>query len=182
MAENKMYMQRYAMLSGTYMGVFWILKFALFPLGLRCGLPFLTFLFAGLTLCVPFLGYRYLKAFRDQACGGAIGFFAAWVFTVSMYVFSSMLTAVAHYVYFRFVDHGFLFDTYEHLLAGLAASNVPGMEAYLKQLAEALEAIRGLSPTDITFQLMSQNVFYCSLLALPTALFAMRRRKGKAAG
>ena len=59
---------------------------------------------------------------------------------------------------------------------------MPGIEAYLKQLNEALDAIRALSPIDITFQLMSQNVFYCSLLALPTALFAMKRRKDEVAG
>ena len=54
MAENKGYMQ-YAMLFGTYLGGYWILKFILFPLGLT--IPFLSFLFVGLTLCVPFMGY-----------------------------------------------------------------------------------------------------------------------------
>lgn len=43
MAENRGYMQRYAMLFGTYMGGFWILKFILFPVGLS--VPFLLFLF-----------------------------------------------------------------------------------------------------------------------------------------
>ena len=50
MAENRGYMQRYAMLFGTYMGGFWILKFILFPVGLS--VPFLLFLFMGLTLCM----------------------------------------------------------------------------------------------------------------------------------
>ena len=175
-------MQRYAMLFGTYMGVFWILKFILFPLGLKYNLPFLSFLFMGLTLCVPFMGYYYLRIYRNQVCGGAINFLPAWLFTVSMYIFSALLTAVAHYIYFRYIDHGFILDTYENLLSSLSASNVTGIEAYLKQLNEALDAIRALSPIDITFQLMSQNVFYCSLLALPTALFAMRRRKDEVAG
>ena len=40
MAENKGYMQ-YAMLFGTYLGGYWILKFILFPLGLTT--PFLSF-------------------------------------------------------------------------------------------------------------------------------------------
>jgi len=41
MTENKGYLQRYAMLFGTYLGGFWILKFILFPLGLTT--PFLIF-------------------------------------------------------------------------------------------------------------------------------------------
>ncbi len=46
MTENKGYLQRYAMLSGTYLGGFWILKFILFPLGVT--VPFFIFLFIGL--------------------------------------------------------------------------------------------------------------------------------------
>lgn len=44
---------------GTYMGAYWILKFILFPLGLT--IPFLLFLFFGLTLGVPFMGYYYAR-------------------------------------------------------------------------------------------------------------------------
>mgnify|MGYP002238417221 CR=1 FL=1 len=80
MAENRGYMQRYAMLFGTYMGGFWILKFILFPVGLS--VPFLLFLFMGLTLCVPFMGYYYARMYRNQVCGGGISFLHAWVFTV----------------------------------------------------------------------------------------------------
>ena len=47
------FLSQYAMLFGTYLGGYWILKI-LFPLGLT--IPFLSFLFVGLTLCVPFMG------------------------------------------------------------------------------------------------------------------------------
>ena len=97
MAENKGYMQRYAMLFGTYMGVFWISKFILFPIGLS--VPFLLFLFMGLTLCVPFMGYYYARMYRNHVCGGGISFLHAWIFTVFMYIFAALLAAVAHYIY-----------------------------------------------------------------------------------
>lgn len=125
MAENRGYMQRYAMLFGTYMGGFWILKFILFPVGLS--VPFLLFLFMGLTLCVPFMGYYYARMYRNQVCGGGISFLHAWVFTVFMYMFAALL-----------------------------------------------------SPIDITLQMISSNVFWGSILAFPTALFVMRRKKDDA--
>ncbi len=53
MAENRGYMQRYAMLFGTYMGGFWILKFILFPVGLS--VPF-TFPFHGTHAMRTFYG------------------------------------------------------------------------------------------------------------------------------
>ncbi|WP_300811976.1 DUF4199 domain-containing protein [uncultured Bacteroides sp.] len=180
MADNRGYMQRYAMLLGTYMGVFWIMKFAFFPLGLNT--PFLFLLFLGLTLCVPFMGYYYVKMFRDRICGGSISFLRAWAFTVLVYLFAAMLTAIAHYIYFRFIDQGFIISTYQTMLANVRASDLPGVETYLEQLSEAIDLMGALTPTDITIQLLSQNVFYGSLLAIPTALFVMRRRNEGVAG
>lgn len=114
-------MQRYAMLFGTYMGGFWILKFILFPVGLS--VPFLLFLFMGLTLCVPFMGYYYARMYRNQVCGGGISFLHAWIFTVFMYMFAALLAAVAHYIYFRFIDHGYVINTCETMVDTLAQSN-----------------------------------------------------------
>ena len=167
MAENKGYMQ-YAMLFGTYLGGYWILKFILFPLGLT--IPFLSFLFVGLTLCVPFMGYYYVRMYRNTVCSGSISFLHAWIFTVFMYMFAALLTAVAHYIYFRFIDHGFVINAYESQIDILNKSGIPDIE-------ETLETVKSLTPIDITMQLVSWNVFCGSLLALPTALFVMRRKK-----
>lgn len=175
MAENRGYMQRYAMLFGTYMGGFWILKFILFPVGLS--VPFLLLLFMGLTLCVPFMGYYYVRMYRNQVCGGSISFLHAWIFTVFMYMFAALLAAVAHYIYFRFIDHGYILGTCETMIDTLAQSNIPGMDSYIDTYQEALETARSLNPIDITLQMISSNVFWGSILAFPTALFVMRRKK-----
>ncbi|MBQ8501620.1 MAG: DUF4199 domain-containing protein [Bacteroides sp.] len=174
MKENRGYTQRYAMIFGTYMGVFWILKFVLFPLGLM--VPFLSFLFVGLTLCVPFMGYYYARSFRNQVCGGAIGLMQAFAFAVLMYMFASLLTAVAHYVYFRFIDGGFILDTCEAQIRQVAQSGIPGIEAYTDMYSETLQVMRALNPLEITLQLISTNFFVGIMLALPTALLVMKRR------
>lgn len=178
MTENRGYTQRYAMLFGTYMGGFWILKFILFPVGLS--VPFLLFLFMGLTLCVSFMGYYYARMYRNQVCGGGISFLHAWIFTVFMYMFAALLAAVAHYIYFRFIDHGYVINTCETMVDTLAQSNMPGMDSYIATYQEALETARLLSPIDITLQMISSNVFWGSILAFPTALFVMRRKKDNA--
>ncbi len=175
MKENRSYLQRYAMLFGTYMGSFWILKFIIFPLGLT--IPFLLFIFVGLTLSVPFIGYYYAKAYRNQACGGYINFLHAWIFTLFMYLFAALLTAVAHYVYFRYIDQGFVFDTYGNILNNLPPETTKGMGEYITLAKDSLSVIRAMKPIEITMQLMSQNVFYGSLIAIPTALFVMRKQK-----
>lgn len=159
---------------GTYMGAYWILKFILFPLGLT--IPFLLFLFIGLTLGVPFMGYYYARMYRDKICGGEINFVQAWIFTVFMYMFAALLTAMAHFIYFRFIDQGFIINTYTSLLDNTSQAGIPGMSSYINQFKETMEVIRSLSPIDITLQLLSQNVFYGSILAIPTALIVKKKK------
>lgn len=173
MTENRGLMQRYAMLLGTYMGVFWILKFILFPLGMT--VPFCSLMFMALTLCVPFMGYYYARMYRNTACGGFIGFGHAWWFTTMMYMFAAVLTAVAHYVYFRYIDQGFMVNTCEEQIDLIASGNLPGMDTYVNTLREALAGLKRLTPIDITMQMISQNVFIGTILAVPTALFVARK-------
>lgn len=175
MTEDRNNLQKYAMHFGTYMGIYWVLKFILFPLGLS--IPFLLFLFFGLTLGVPFMGYYYARMFRDKVCGGSIRFLQAWIFVTFVYLFAALFTSVAHYVYFQFIDHGFIVNTYTGMLNELASNEMPGMEGYISQLKEAMKTISALTPADITLQLLSQNVFYGGILAVPTALFVMRKPK-----
>jgi len=118
--------------------------------------------------------------YRNQVCGGGISFLHAWIFTVFMYMFAALLASVAHYIYFRFVDHGYVINMCETTIGALAQSNIPGMDSYIATSQESLEMARQLSPIDITLQMISSNVFWGSILAFPTALSVMRRRKDDA--
>lgn len=162
------------MIMGTYMGGFWILKFIFFPLGLTN--PFLLFLFLGLTICVPFMAYYYTKMYRNRVCGGAITFSHAWSFTTLIYFFAALLTFVAHYVYFRFIDHGYILNTYESMINEVfAQSSISELKGYEKPIRDIITQMRTLSPFEHAFNLFFQNIEIGVLLAIPTALFVMRR-------
>lgn len=179
MAENRSYIQRYAMLFGTYMGIYWIIGSVFFPLGLRN--PLLLLLFMILVIAGPFIGYRYVRTYRNAACEGCISFSHAWVFTTLMYVFASLLAAAAHYIYFRFIDQGFIINTYTDMVNEVFSTNVtvmPEIESYREKLETACEQLASLTPIEITMQIFSNNIFWGILLGIPTALCVMRRRKG----
>jgi hypothetical protein len=53
------------------------------------------------------------------------------------------------------------------------------MKTSLEQFQQALDIMAGLSPLEISIQLITQNIFYCTLLSLPTALLVMRKPKNK---
>lgn len=176
MNESAGNLQRYAMLLGTYLGVFWILKFVLLPLGVER--PFLLLLFVGLTLCVPFMSYRYTRMYRDRVCGGSIGFGHAWLFHVLMYLFAAMLTAVGHYVYFRYLDGGYICNAVERNMEEAARLYpLPEMEAYVELVKTSVQELRATPPIRQAMQMLSQNVFYGILIGIPVALIVMRKPK-----
>ena len=178
MAENKtISLQEYAMRYGTFLGLYWIFKFIFLPLGVANAAC--QFLFLLLTMFGPVLGFIYTRRFRNVYCGGYISFFQAFRFTFFMYLFATILVAAAHYIYFRFIDNGYLLNTYIQLLEQLKPQLQAEAGIQADKFIEAFNLIASLSPLQLTFQLITQNLFYGVLFALPTALLLMRRRRVK---
>ena len=175
MTENKSTLQEYAMRYGTAMGIFWACKFALFPLGMNQ--PLLLIFFFIMTLSVPVLGYVFARKYREQQCEGILNFSKAYIFTIFMYMFASLFVAVIHYLYFRYLDNGLIVNTYQGMIDQMSVLATEDMKASLEQFRTVLDIVSNLTPLEITMQLLTQNVFYCTLLAIPTALLVMRNKK-----
>lgn len=140
-------------------------------------IPLLQLLFIFMTLFVPILGYMYIRKYRERYCGGELSFLRGLVFSIYMYFFASLLTAAAHYIYFRFIDNGYLLGTYMEQLENLKSSLTGDMETSIDQLIQNLDIIASMSSLQLTLQLIFQNIFYGILLSLPTALLAMRKKR-----
>lgn len=177
MTEKKRNFQEDAMRYGTVMGIFWTLKFVLFPLGMHS--PLLLMAFFLLTLVVPVAGFFLARQYRDRDCGGVITFSRAFLFTSFMYLFAALFVTIAHYIYFRYLDNGLIVNTYQDMLDQMGAVAGSNLKPSLDQFQQALDIIAGLSPLEISIQLITQNVFYCTLIALPTALLVMRKPKNE---
>lgn len=175
MTENKSTFQEYAMRYGTAMGIFWACKFVLFPLGMS--MPLLLIFFFILTLSVPILGYLFVRKYREQQCEGVLNFSRAYIFTIFMYMFASLFVAVIHYLYFRYMDNGMIVNTYQGMIDQMNAVATGDMKESLEQFRTALDVVSSLTPLEITLQLLTQNVFYCTILAIPTGLLVMRNKK-----
>jgi hypothetical protein len=172
MTDQRKNFQEAAMRYGTVMGIFWTLKFVLFPMGMQS--PLLLMAFFLLTLIVPVAGFFLVRQYRDRECGGVLSFSRAFLFTSFMYLFAALFATIAHYVYFRYIDGGLIVNTYQDMLTQMEAIATADMKASLDQFQQALDIIASLSPLEISIQLITQNVFYCTLIALPTALLVKR--------
>ena len=67
--------------------------------------------------------------------------------------------------------------TYMEQMENLKSTLTGDFEASIDQLIQNLETIASMSALQLTMQLIFQNIFYGTLLSLPTALLAMRKKK-----
>lgn len=175
MEDKPKTLQEHAMRFGTMMGIFWIIKFSFLPMGFK--IPLLQLLFIFMTLFVPILGYIYIRKYRERYCGGELSFLRGWVFSLYMYFFASLLTAAAHYIYFQFIDNGYLANSYIATIEKIkAASSENLQEIYIKWI-QNLNELSSMSTLQLSMYLLYTNIFYGAILSLPTALLAMRRKK-----
>lgn len=180
MADINYYRQQsgYATEYGTFVGLSWILVFALYVMGMR--LQNSTLMTTGmLTFCaLPAVAFYFAHRFRQQLLDETtIGYGRAYWFCLMMLVYASLLTAAAVYAYFKWMDNGALMqvmrDTIESPMAKRTYSDL-GMDDTLTMMKEVLKDLSGVSPFDIAVALFNQNIVFSFILALPTALFAKK--------
>lgn len=164
-----------AMRYGTLMGVYWALKFVLFPIGFS--IPILQILFVLLTLFVPILAYIFTKRYRDSDLNGIINFGTAFRFSLFMFMFASIFVAVIHFAYFRFIDNGYIFESYNNILINFENTvKSKEFESSIKQIKDGIKMLSELNPLEMTLQLFSQNLYYAIFISLPVALIVKRKK------
>jgi len=178
--EQAAQLRQKSMALGTALGVYYIVKFCLFPMSLQSGTLW-GMLFIVLTLLVPFVVWRMVRRYQQASMPEGMPFVVAWTFALRIFFFASLLVAVAHYVYFAFIDGGALAQAYTDSLATLRDTPVEGIgdpltwQNQLDTLAQTIQAIAALTPIQLVMELFVNNLFWGSIAALFIALFTMRR-------
>lgn len=174
--EQLLAMRQASMNMGTVLGIYYVLKFCLFPLSFRNA--FAGLLFIVLTVLVPVLAYKLVKRYRRTASNeGMMTFAQAWSFVLRMFFFASLLAAVAHFVYFSYIDHGMLLQAITDNLNQMSTLQVEGVtdqavwQKQMEMFRESFDAVAALTPIQMTMELFVNNLFWGCILALPIAAF-----------
>lgn len=178
-----------AMNFGAVVGMYYIVKFCLFPLGLHSVMA--SLLFWGLTVVVPFFVFLLVKRYRDQYCGGKLEFTRALAFSVLTMGFGALLAAVAHYIYFAYIDGGAMVEALVQSMEQLQRVDLSTLEdvdanaiaqfgQYIEMMHQTAEQLQAMSAIEITMGMLSNNFSWSIVLSLPIALMAsMRKTKHK---
>lgn len=164
--------QSAAMELGLIMGIFMIIKFCFYIIGFNH--PFLQLVFIVSTLLMPYVAYRLMVLVRNKIYNGILNFSKSFGICFSMHLYASLLVAVAHYVYFHYLDQGKLIANYKEAVDMLAMVNQSVTQDSVTQLKDILDLLGNMSALDITMQLMSNNVLYAIIISLPLALLVKK--------
>lgn len=163
-------LKAFARQDGAIMALIWTASFAFTLLSPQ--LPWGSLL----AIATPFvIGWRLIR-FRNYALGGVISFRRALAYSCYTFFYASVLFAVVQYLYFKFLDQGVLMqlmnDTAQVLLPVYKAQGLQETD-----IREAISMFGSLTPIQLTFMFMMQNIFIGLLLSLPIAAVCTRKNR-----
>lgn len=166
-------MKAFARVDGAYVGVIWIIAFSLFVLQYTDPLMgMFSMVVSALSL---FFAYKRLVKFRTDICDNTINFARAYTYLIFTFFYASLILGIAQYIYFKFIDGGFIVDAYSQMAATeefKKASEAYGMSK--EGIDQALEQMSKVRPVDIAINFLSMNVFGCFFISIPLAFIARK--------
>ena len=166
----------YAMRQGVFFGIWWVLGFAGF---VGCfSLPIVALPALFIFFSTPFLGGVFSYRFKAST-DAPYSYGQLYVHSALLYFYASIWLAVAVYVYFAFIDHGFLFQSYLDYLHSPeveAQLSTPAMQEELsrmtggKDIDTLVAELASISPATYAANSVATNIFFGLILSMPTAL------------
>ena len=160
-----------AMHGGTMLGLLWIAMYASCIAGF--GNPLFTILFLVLNIISPFYAGYIAKKFRRNECNNIFPFSKAFTFVFVMYLCASILSAVAHFVYFTFLDNGYLIQLLIEI-KNIMMQNQAQFGDLATEFDKTVEMFITLGTKGIVFNLLSSNIMNGIILSAIIALFVKR--------
>jgi hypothetical protein len=165
-------LKAFARQDGTILGLIWIASFACF-IG-EFSNPMLGMAALILAVISPFFVAMRLRKFRDNSRDGVISFRRALAYCILAFFYASLLFAIAQYVYFRYMDHGFLVAQYNNMFNAPEAKQMMKVMAAGEQIKSGINLLASLRPIEIVFEFLSMNISIGIILSVPIAALMKR--------
>ncbi len=123
----------------------------------------------------PFYAASRLRHFRDFAREGIISFGRGYAYTVLIFFYAGLLLSAALYIYFAFIDNGYLLSKFGEMLNTEDSRQVLKMYGMTNQVSDALKELAAMRPIDYALNMLTFNIMAGFFLGLPIA--ALMRRE-----
>ena len=173
--ESYIHTRAYARIDGGKLGLFWICSFALFVFNFRypiCGVLWMITMIA-----TPFLVGIMTRRYAVNQLNGKISYRRAYVYSFLTTFYAGLILAIVQWVYFQYMDHGFVIDHYASMISSDDVNNALKSMGYkMEDINNMIDMLKSLRPIDIALQILWSNMFAGLILSLTTALYASSRK------
>ena len=167
-------LKAFARVDGALLAVLWVASFACYVAGIAN--PLYGLLAVALMIATPFFVGNRLGKFRDQGREGIISFRRGWAYSVYVFFYAAILLAVAQYLYFAFIDRGYLLQTFTNLVSTPEAKQVLEQYGLQETMEENLSLMGQMRPIDYALNVLTANVLIGIVLGVPIAAFMCRSK------
>ncbi len=171
--EEYVQLKAFARQDGALLSILWIGALICYIQGLTN--PLMGMAAMVIIVISPFYAANRLRHFRDYAREGIISFGRGYAYTVLTFFYASLLLAAALYIYFAFLDNGYLLGKFTEMLSTEENRQVLKMYGMTEQINEGLKNLASMRPIDYALNMLTINIMTGFFLGLPIA--ALMRRE-----
>ena len=166
-------LKAFARVDGATLALLWTASFVCYVVGLAS--PTYTMIALVLMAVTPFFAGRRLRKFRDNDRNGVISLMRGWAFVILMFFYAAILLALVQYVYFAFIDKGYLMASFTQMLSSQESKSMLEQYGLQQAVSESLQQMGEMRPIDYALNVLTVNISLGIVLGLPIAALMQRR-------
>lgn len=165
-------LKAFARIDGALLALLLTASFVSYLVGLKNPLFWMVALL--LLLFTPFWVARRLRRFRDVDLHGVISLLRGWAFYILVFFYAGVLLALVQYVYFTFLDHGYLLSSFQEALSSPDAKMALEQYGLQQSMAERMQVMNELRPIDFSLNVLTMMIMIGIVFGLPVAAIMKR--------
>lgn len=175
--EEYVQLKAFARQDGALLSLLWIGGFICYLHGLTN--PLLGMAALLLIIISPFYAANRLRHFRDKAREGVISFGRGYAYTILVFFYAGLLLAAVLFIYFNFLDNGYLLSKFTELMNSKENQQVIQMYGLGDQLREGMKQLSEMRPIDYALNMLTFNIMTGFFLGLPIAALTQKAQSTK---
>ena len=174
-APEYLQLKAFARQDGALLALLWVSSFLLYIMGLSNQMLGLAAIL--LMLYTPFFVGSRLGKFRDFGREGLISFRRGYAYTILVFFYGGVLFAVVQYLYFAFMDQGFLLSQFSRMMNTDEARQMLQQYGMTQMMDESLQQMAATRPIDYALNMLTINISLGFILGIPISLIKQMVKK-----
>ena len=173
-APEYIQLKAFARQDGALLALLWVGAFILYIIGVQNQILGLAAIL--LVVYTPFFVGERLGKFRDYGREGVISFRRGYAYSVLVFFYGGVLFAIAQYLYFAFMDNGYLLSQFSKMVTSEEAQQMLKQYGMTEMMNESLKEMANIRPIDYALNMLTINITLGFVLGVPISLIMQRTK------